>query len=912
MATSFLSRDLLLQVNKPAQYLGGEIHSVVKPWENQQVKIALAFPDLYEIGMSHLGLKILYHILNKLPGVAAERAYAPAKDMEALLREHALPLFSLENKKSLREFDLVGFSLQYELSYTNVLNMLELAGIPVSKENRRNGEAGKRRRDLAAITHEAGSNESSSSRPPSLSPAPPLSGSSFPLVFAGGPNAFNPEPMADFIDFFVIGDGEEVMVRIANKFKEFKTDGVVSREEQLKKLATLDGVYVPEFYDVGYYSTGEIKAWKPLVPEAPAKVKKAVLPTLEGVDYPTELILPNIGIVHDRVPVEVRRGCSCGCRFCQAGYIYRPVRERSAQEVIALCHQALQKTGYEEFSLLSLSTADYTPLAEVVPHLTKAYAREGVSLSLPSLRLNKFNLELAQGVQEVRKSTLTFAPEAGTQRLRDVINKGVTDQDLFSTVETVFRAGWKRLKLYFMIGLPTETDDDVKGIAHLANQVYELGRRARGRTDHEVSITISTFVPKGVTPFQWAGQVGPEEIRRRQQLVRANVKYRNIGLKFNPVHSSVVEGALSRGDRRLGPVIYDAWRSGCTFDGWDESFDYAKWQKAFEKNNLDLNTSLRERGVEEVMPWDIVEAGISKEFLREEWERAQKTEPVEDCALQCYNCGISTTFKIDNLFANVESTSPLSPPSQGEEACPEHSQREAVPHSELRTLNSQSVQRLRIRYAKTGPMAYTAHLDLLKIFERTFRRLQLPVAFSSGFNPHPRISFAAPLGMGMESVSEYCDLELYQKVEPGIIFNSLKAEFPVGISLLELKEVDLKEDSLMARVAYAAYRYTVSGIPQKEFDSVMGRFLGLSEYMMTRHHPKKGDKVINILPLIDSLASETDEGALVLQGVLRTGSEGGLRPEELLSALSQFSGYSLKALHISRTALLDKNRKEFL
>ncbi|MDY4921048.1 MAG: TIGR03960 family B12-binding radical SAM protein [Phascolarctobacterium sp.] len=600
-----LTIDILSSVQKPARYTGGEFGSIIKPAEEVEATIALAFPDVYEVGMSYLGFKILYHLLNKQQGVQAERVYAPWIDLEAKMRERGIPLRTLETKKSLKECDIVGFTLQYELSYTNILNMLDLGGVPV----------------LAAERSEED-----------------------PLVIVGGPCVFNPEPLADFFDFAIIGEGEEVMGEVMEAYKAWKRAGKPGgRQGFLHEVVKISGIYVPSFYEPVYNENMTIKEVLPLGENVPPVVYKRVVQDMNSIDFPNAPIVPFGEIVHDRIMLEVFRGCSRGCRFCHAGMVYRPVRERRPEVLKDLARQLVDNTGYNEISLVSLSSADYSCLAPMVHDMITEFKDERVSVSLPSLRIDSFCVAIAKEVQAVRKSGLTFAPEAGSQKMRDVINKGVTEEDLMNAVGAAFESGWKSVKLYFMIGLPFENDDDVLAIADLARKVQYKYYQVTGKKGCQVTVSASFFVPKPYTAFQWFAQDDLETIRRKQFLLKDEIKtIKNVKLNYHDSKTGIIEAVFARGDRRVGKALLEAWKQGARFDGWSDCFDYERWLAAFDAVGIDKDFyAARQRAEDEVFPWEHISPGVSRKFLWNEWQKAYAQQLTHDCRrTSCTGCGV--------------------------------------------------------------------------------------------------------------------------------------------------------------------------------------------------------------------------------------------------------------------------------
>ena len=913
---------ILEQVEKPGQYLGNEWGAIRKDFSSSKCRLVLAFPDIYELGMSNFGLKILYQVVNKIPEFMVDRTYAPARDMEAILRKNNLPLFGWESREPVADFELVGFSLQYELTYTNVLNLLELAGLALLSSEREQERL-------------------------------------FPLVFGGGPSAINPEPMAQFLDFFMIGDGESAVPRAMRVIEQAKASldkvqfdsetRMYLRRRLLYKLASeVPGIYVPALYAV---SEGEPVA-RPIEGEAlaayvgadrsdldldrylalpselksaPPRVFRQVSP-LNSDNQPTRSLVPYLSLVHDREVLEVRRGCDRGCRFCQPGYSFLPVRERSADDILELSKKALANSGHEEYSMLSLCVSDYTSLQESVRALNREHSSRRTSISFPSQRADRMNLDIAEELKTVRKSGITLAPEAGSERLRAVINKGLNHGQIISAIESAYQSGWNSVKLYFMCCLPTETDEDLEGIIEILKEATEKCRQIRKNDPEnysrqiEFTCTISNFVPKPFTPFQWFGQVTREETRRKHRVLKEALKnshLNNVTLNVTEPETSLMEAVISRGDRSYGDLIYRAFRKGATFDAWDDQFQPRLWHEVAEELGTTLEAmACVDREVGSTQPWEVVHIGLHNWWLVKEWEKSQSESETGNCTENtCHACGVCTELDTNHELADPSKEVMKKNPFVKELAA--HKDEDSHPSlfftKPAETPPVETVQRLRFEFTKSGDLRFIGHLDLQTLLIRALRRAGVTMAYSQGFNPSPKLSIAMPLSLFMESRAEVAELELAEALPVSEYLSRLNNQLPPEVRVLRVLELAEKPgQSLSSAIGTARYELRFDSLQDSEaskepkeallkaISSSIEEINRSDEILVeTKKKIKKGRKrrksgngkssdkpaMKNIRPGIVELSLQ-DSDEIVLAMELSCSSELHVKPQEVLDCIS--------------------------
>ncbi|MFH1337120.1 MAG: TIGR03960 family B12-binding radical SAM protein, partial [Candidatus Zixiibacteriota bacterium] len=858
-------------VMKPGRYVGNELGATKKDHQDR-LKVALAFPDAYEIGMSYLGQAILYHLINRRPDGVAERVFSPWPDAEEIMRKENIPLFSLESHTPLREFDIIGFSLTYELNYTNVLNMLDLAGMPVFSSQR---------------------------------------DETYPLVMAGGPSAMNPEPVADFFDLFALGDGEEMVDELLDVIRQAHKDNL-NKEELLLKLAQIPGVYVPRFYEVTYDAENEFKSIKPRFQEVPERIKVRTVPELKNEFYPPAPIVPFLETTHDRLTIEIMRGCPMRCRFCAATVAYQPKRERSVAEIVKQAETGIANSGWDEISLLSLSTTDYSKLPELVKELNRKFSSKKVSISLPSLRPDSLSLEVARLVSRVKKSGLTFAPEAGTVRLRNVTGKHLNEEDLLNTAQMAFSSGWNLLKLYFMIGLPTEREEDLAGIVDWLKKILRVAKDAGGGKN--LNITISPFTPKPHTPFQWERLEDVESLQGKIYYLKNNLRQGNLHLKFRDPQVSYMEGILSRGDRRLSSVIHSAWKKGAKLDGWSEHFNYSFWKEGFSEAGIESSLYTGAKNMESPLPWDHIDKGIKKEHLKKERNRAY-TLSEESISPEDHTQTLFPSkevpidkVKIADLVSTEEMRKILTPSLElsSDSSNSYGRKRKKIPVSLPVTV---ARGRVRLRWSKSEEVRFTSHLDVGRTFERTIRRSGIPIAYSEGFHPHQKVAFGPPLPLGFISDSEYLDFQLTEPYTP-LFFSQLNQELPNGFKFLEARSILGKSESLSSVINLAGYEVKLD-VPPDRIDTGIQSLLE-RENLWIRRTTKDQIKEVDIRRHIYKLDSELLGNMVVLRMYLGVGSEGYARPDEILVYGLGMEEKEVLGLLIKRSGLFVVKEKQLL
>lgn len=816
--------ELLLGAEKPSRYIGMEVNSSRK--DKAEVRFLLAFPDTYEVGMSHLGIQILYSILNEIPYVAAERCFAPWPDREKQLREQKIPLTSLESQMPLTDFDIIGFSLQYELSYTNLLNMLDLGGLPLKCKERKDGH---------------------------------------PLIIAGGPCCFNPSPLVDFIDAFVIGEGEEIIGEITAAMRAGKKKSL-SRDKLIEKLAKIPGIYVPAIH-----GKNEI-------------IKKRTVTDLNLWRHPLKPVVPLMQTIHDRITLEIARGCTRGCRFCQAGMTWRPYRERNTSLLMEMAEEMLKATGHEEISLLSLSSGDYSCIEPLVQILMNRYHSRRVALALPSLRVESLNTTLMEEIKRTRKTSFTLAPEAGTDKMRLIINKGNTSEDLLSTVDKIFTAGWKSIKLYFMLGLPYETREDWEGIVNLG---YEALRAAKNRG--QVTISLSTFVPKPHTPFQWQRQISLEETYEQQDFIRKRIKNRNLSVKWHDARMSFLEGIFSRGDESLGTLLETAFRKGCRFDGWSEILRFDLWKEAIAESGINPEDFMCEHDINEKLPWDNIDCGITREFLLEERQKAAEQTATVDCRFfDCQNCGVCDFSTIQNIFASKDE------PKISVSALPAN---DKAPVNEVK---------YRFTLSKCDRARLLSHLELSTALLRALRRSSLAIVYSAGFHPHPKISFATATAVGMESRQEYMDITAQEySSDLNLLKTEINAALPEGIEILEIRKLSAEENAIAQALKGFEYElYLPADIDSSRLTAVeenINNFLTASTFNIQKI--SKGKTVIkDIRPFVQKLA--LDKNNKIIKLTVSHVQEGSARPTDIITHVLKSDAAEANKIRVVKTKTL--------
>ena len=852
-----VEREFLPFVNKPGRYIGNEYNVVQKDLDQIGLRVALAFPEVYELGMSYVGFDILYHILNSQPDIWAERVYAPWFDAEEVLREKNIPLFSLESRTPLAEFDWIGFTLQYELTYTNILNMLNLAGIPLKAKDRSNN---------------------------------------WPIIVGGGPSTYNPEPLAEFFDAFLVGDGEEAILEICQILQEAKEKDK-NKDHLLTELSGISGLYIPALYKVENDSFGDFKNIVPERDDIPQRISKRILPELNGKNYSIKPLVPLIEITHDRLSLEIMRGCTEGCRFCNAGMIYRPVRQRPVDDIIHQSREAIQQSGFSEISLLSLNSSDYQDLNWLMMKEKILLAEERLSFTFPSLRLDGLTGEMVEFVKSYKKAGFTFAPEAGSQRLRNVINKNIQEKDLLDTLRLVLDNGWQLVKFYFMIGLPTEKEEDLLAIVELLEKCLKI---ASSYKEVRFNVSISPFSPKPHTPFQWEKQEMPQELENKSRFILNKLPTHRISFSWRDGYTSSLETIFNRGGRELSKVLEESWKNGARFDGWKEGFDWERWLSAFEIYGIDWKKYLRALSISLPLPWDHLDMGISSSFLQKEKLRAYEGRTSQDCKDSvCLGCGLQrkefeelvSCYREEPAKESKQPTSQIkiSPSSEGKTIQPNFGR-----SSRKRIVNTTPVKKkIRLRFTKTGLTRFMSHLDLVRLFDRAARRAKISLVYSQGYHPRPKMAFGPPLSLGVGSIAEYLDLEVEMGYESDLQ-EQLNAVLPAGIRILTWKTVYSKVPSLSSAINRQTYETYLENldIPAEWF----GDFLVQTQIQISRR-VKEDIKEIDIRPYIHNINQDDQK----LQIILDANEGKSAKITEVLQTLLEPHHIDQRTLYTQRT-----------
>ncbi len=826
-----MDQTILSSISRPGRYLGHEYNSVRKEWQATRVRFALIFPDLYEIGMSHQGLQILYHLINDKEDLLAERCYCPDVDMERLLRQKEVPLTSLESSRPLTDFDVLGITLPYELCYTNILTILDLAAIPFYSRDR---------------------------------------DQSFPLLLGGGACSLNPEPVADFFDAILLGDGEEAIIDIAALCAKYKDDKP-AKSELLLMLAEIDGVYVPAHFKPEYDSKGRVRAIHRTAGRLDS-VTRRVLPDLNRIDHLQHPIVANAKIVHDRLGIEVARGCTRGCRFCQAGITYRPVRERKPEKIMELAEKALADSGFEELALLSLSTGDYSCLEQTLPRLMDSLAGRFISVAMPSMRVGTLTPAIMEQVKRVRKTGFTLAPEAGSERLRRVINKGITEEDLLATSTEAFALGWRILKFYFMIGLPTETEQDIDEIIRLVQKVMTVRQEGGAKGKKEVNVSVGTFVPKPHTPFQWQRQLNITESQEKIHRLQRGLPRKGCNFRYHNPQISFLEGVFSRGDRRLARLLELAWQAGARLDGWDEHFDLSRWQKAAELCELDLDDFLRAREMTETLPWQHLSTGVDLQFLKDEWQKAKDEGYTPDCRYHaCQKCGLCD-FK--TLYPIVYDKKTKAPEGENPATGPvEIKQEKRLAGTETGHF------KYMVHYSRTGRICFLGHLEILQLLFRSLRRAEIATNYSQGFNPSPKVSFGPALPVGTESLAEFFIMDLPAPLQDlSSVVRQLNAKLPPG---LRVTKVEPHSGKVPEKIR-TWYDLTIPGELTDMAKKRLKAYLDSNSFLIDK--TRKGrTRQIDIRPLVKELSLK--DGGVIQLEIVSVSAQPSIKPLEALTEI---------------------------